>query len=167
MGITVHPLSDVVGAEIRGVDLSKALDDSTIRDIRDAWLEHLVLLIRGQSIDDRQLVDFTAGFGPLDGAPIGSERGGKVSTEEYDEITVISNVIENGQPIGGLGNLESDWHTDMSSYDEPPAASILYSLEIPLTGGDTSFCTMYQAYETLPRDIQAKLLPQPCKKNQC
>ncbi|MBH64191.1 MAG: taurine catabolism dioxygenase TauD [Alphaproteobacteria bacterium] len=157
MGITVHPLSDVLGAEIKGVDLSNVLDDVTVRDIHDAWMEHLVLLIRGQSIDDQQLVEFSSRFGSLDGAPIGSERGGKVSTDEHNEITVISNVIEDGQPIGGLGNLESDWHTDMSSYDEPPAASVLYSLEIPPTGGDTSFCNMYRAYETLPREVQAKL----------
>lgn len=157
MGIIVHPLSDALGAEIRGVDLSETLDQGDAREIHDAWMEHVVLLIRGRQLDDPQLIAFSGLFGNLDGAPIGSERGGKVSTDEYDEITVISNVVEDGQPIGGLGNLESDWHTDMSSYDEPPAASILHSLEIPPSGGDTSFCNMYRAYETLPGDVQAKL----------
>lgn len=157
MAITVHPVSGSLGAEIGGVDLSKPLDDETVRTIEDAWMEHLVLLIRDQSIDDAQLVAFSGRFGVLHGAPIGSDPGGKVSTDEYDEITVISNVVEDGRPIGGLGNLESDWHTDMSSYDEPPAASILYSLEIPPAGGDTSFCNMYRAYETLPDEIKARV----------
>ena len=103
MGVTVHPLSNVLGAEIRGVDLAERLDDGTIREIHDAWMEHLVLLIRGQTIDDPQLVAFSSRFGELDGAPIGATPSGKVSTREYNEITVISNVVENGRPIGGLG----------------------------------------------------------------
>ena len=157
MGITVHPMSDALGAEIRGVDLSEALDRADAREIHDAWMEHVVLLIRGQQLDDPQLIAFSGLFGNLDGAPIGAVPGGKVSTGDFNEITVISNVVEDGKPIGGLGNLESDWHTDMSSYDEPPAASILYSLEVPPSGGDTSFCNMYRAYETLPDELKAKL----------
>ena len=157
MGVTAHPLSDVLGAEIRGVDLAERLDDGTIREIHDAWMEHLVLLIRGQTIDDPQLVAFSGRFGELDGAPIGATPGGKVSAGERNEITVISNVVEDGRPIGGLGNAESDWHTDMSSYEEPPAASMLYSLEIPSAGGDTSFCNMYRAYETLPDDVKVRV----------
>jgi taurine dioxygenase len=157
MGVTVHPLSDALGAEIGDVDLGGPLDDGTIQEIHDAWMEHLVLLIRDQTIDDPQLVAFSGRFGELDGAPIGATPDGKVSAREYNEITVISNVVENGRPIGGLGNAESDWHTDMSSYEKPPAASMLYSLEIPPTGGDTSFCNMYRAYEVLPEDTKARV----------
>ena len=56
MGITVHPMSDALGAEIRGVDLSEALDRADAREIHDAWMEHVVLLIRGQQLDDPQLI---------------------------------------------------------------------------------------------------------------
>ncbi len=157
MAITVHPLSDALGAEIRGVDLGEELDDGTVREIHDAWMEHLVLLIRDQEIDDPRLVAFSGRFGDLDGAPIGATPTGNVSAKEYNEITVISNVVEDGRPIGGLGNAESDWHTDMSSYEKPPAASMLYSLEIPSAGGDTSFCNMYRAYEALPDETKARV----------
>ena len=157
MGVTVHPSSYALGAEIKGADISETLDQGIVRQIRDAWMEHLVLLFRGGTIDDRQLVAFSRRFGELDGAPIGAVPDGKVSAKDFNEITVISNVVESGRPIGDLGNLESDWHTDMSSYEEPPTASILYALETPPSGGDTSFCNMYRAYETLPDELKARL----------
>ena len=157
MGITVHPLSDALGAEIKGADIAVALDEGTVRQILDAWMQHLVLLIRGQMIDDPQLVAFSGRFGELDGAPIGAVPDGKVSAQDYNEITVISNVVESGRPIGDLGNLESAWHTDMSSYEETPTASILHALETPPSGGDTSFCNMYRAYETLADELKARL----------
>ena len=155
MAITVQPMSDALGAEIRGVDISEPLDDDTFRQIHDAWMEHLVLLIRDQQLDDPQLVAYSGRFGELDGAPIGAIPGGDVSARDFNEVVVISNVVENGRPIGGLGNFESDWHTDMSSYEEPPTGSLLYSLEIPPSGGDTSFCNMYRAHETLPDELKA------------
>jgi taurine dioxygenase len=63
----------------------------------------------------------------------------------------------NGEPIGSLGDGEAAWHTDMSYLDVPPKASILYSLEVPATGGNTSFCTMYGVYEALPAHLKDRV----------
>ena len=70
---------------------------------------------------------------------------------------VVSNVIENGQAIGQLGAYEAIWHTDMSYIAEPPSASALYSLEVPPEGGDTGFCNMYLAYETLAPELRRQI----------
>jgi taurine dioxygenase len=73
------------------------------------------------------------------------------------EIYVVSNVVEGGQPIGSLGAGEAVWHTDMSYLPEPPKASLLYALEIPPVGGDTSFCSMYAALDRLPPALRARV----------
>lgn len=67
---------------------------------------------------------------------------------------MISNIVVNGKAIGSLGAGESVWHTDMSYSATPPSASILYSIEIPPSGGDTSFSNMYLAAERLPPDLR-------------
>jgi taurine dioxygenase len=75
-------------------------------------------------------------------------------SRELPELAVISNVIENGVAIGGLGDGEAVWHTDSCFSDVPPSASILYSLEIPPSGGDTGFANMYLALEMLPAALR-------------
>jgi taurine dioxygenase len=75
---------------------------------------------------------------------------GKAFEGDYPEITVISNVVVDGKPIGGLGAYESVWHADMTHNPLPPKASALYALERPPAGGDTQFANMERAYETLP-----------------
>jgi taurine dioxygenase len=78
------------------------------------------------------------------------------------EIWIISNVVENGKPIGALGDKEAEWHTDMSYVAEPPMASVLHALEIPQKGGDTSFGNMYKALETLPDDLRREIENRVC-----
>jgi hypothetical protein len=73
------------------------------------------------------------------------------------EIYIVSNVKMNGQPIGSLGDGEAVWHTDMSYLDMPPKASMLYALEVPPTGGNTSFCSMYRIYEALPVTLKDRI----------
>jgi taurine dioxygenase len=70
---------------------------------------------------------------------------------------VISNVLVDGKPLGGLGAYEAEWHTDMSYNELPPTASVLYALEVPPAGGDTGFCNMDRAYETLPEALRRRL----------
>src|SRR5205814_7205552 len=77
--------------------------------------------------------------------------------EGHPEIYVISNVIENGEPIGSLGAGEASWHTDMSYLDDPPKASMVYALEVPPEGGNTYFCNMYRAYESLPDELKEEI----------
>src|SRR5204862_256173 len=77
--------------------------------------------------------------------------------EGLPEIYIVSNVKVNGEPIGSLGDGEAVWHTDMSYLEVPPKASILYSLEVPPFGGNTSFCTMYGIYEALPQILKDRI----------
>jgi taurine dioxygenase len=115
-----------------------------------------VVLFRGQQLSDSDLIAFSRRFGALDQAPI--QENGRRFVEGFPEIYVVSNVLENGVAIGSLGAGEAVWHTDMSYLPDPPKASALYALEVPPTGGDTSFCTMYGAWEALPEPLRATAL---------
>jgi taurine dioxygenase len=154
-GIGVLPLSAAVGAEIRGVDLREELNASTVAAIHRAWLEHCFVLFRDQHLADSDLVRFSRRFGELDLGPTMAWQSGQ---QEFPEIFVISNVIENGQPIGFLGNQEADWHTDMSHTAMPPKASTLYAIEVPADGSaPTWFMNMYKLYETLPEALRTRI----------
>ena len=149
-----------LAADIEGVDLSKALDAASLASIVEAWSEHLVLRFRGQKLSDPDLERFSAMLGPLDKAPTYSK--GVRTDVGSDFVTVISNVVVNGVAIGDLGNAEALWHTDMSYNETPPMASALYSLEIPPVGGETGFCNMYKAWETLPQDLRQRISGRMC-----
>jgi len=149
-----------LSADIEGVDLSKALDAASLASIVEAWSEHLVLRFRGQKLSDPDLERFSAMLGVLDKAPTYSK--GVRTDVGSDFVTVISNVVVNGVAIGDLGNAEALWHTDMSYNEIPPMASALYSLEIPPVGGETGFCNMYQAWETLPQDLRQRVSGRLC-----
>jgi taurine dioxygenase len=152
--VKVVPSGRALGAEIEGVDL-RALDDRRFAAIYRAWLDHLVLLFRDQSLSDDNLLEFSRRLGELDWAPI--QETGRRFVEGYPEIYVVSNVVENGEPIGSLGAGEASWHTDMSYLEAPPKASMLYALEVPAAGGNTYFCNMYRAYELLPEALRQRI----------
>jgi len=143
-----------LGAEIGGVDL-RTIDDAGFAAIHRAWLDHLVLLFRGQQLTDDDLIAFSRRFGALDWAPV--QETGRRFVEGHPEIYVVSNVIENGVPIGSLGAGEAVWHTDMSYLEAPPKASMLYALEVPPAGGNTYFCSMYRVYELLPEELRRSI----------
>jgi taurine dioxygenase len=143
-----------LGAEIRGVDLRHFPSD-TFAAIRRAWLDNLVLLIRGQHLTDAQLIAFSRRFGELDVAPI--QESGRRFVDGIPEIYIVSNVVINGEPIGSLGSGEAVWHTDMSYMPDPPMASMLYALEIPPTGGNTEFVNMYAVYDGLPAELKQRV----------
>ena len=150
--IEIIPVSEALGAEVRGVDLAD-VDAATLATIREAWLTHAVLLFRDQTLSDDQLADFSRHFGELDLAPPMETSQGPT----HPEILVISNVKIEGKAIGTLGDGEAIWHSDMNYMEEPPTGSLLYSLEIPPAGGDTGFCNMYKALETLPADLRRRI----------
>jgi len=152
--LTIVETGAALGAEIRGLDL-KTLTDADFATVHRAWLDHSVLLFRAQRLSDEDLIAFSRRFGGLDWAPI--QETGRRFVEGYPEIYVVSNVIENGAPIGSLGSGEAVWHTDMSYLERPPKASILYALEAPSAGGDTWFCDMYGAYESLPAALRDRI----------
>jgi len=145
--IKVLPSDKPLGAEIQGVDL-RSISDTDFAAIHRAWNDHSVVLFRGQNLTDEDLIAFSKRFGELDWAPV--QETGRRFVEGYPEIYVVSNVVVNGEPIGSLGAGEATWHTDMSYLEEPPKASMLYALEIPPAGGNTYFCGMYHAYDSLP-----------------
>ena len=152
---TVIPTGAALGAGIRGVDL-RAVDDTVFAAIHRAWLDHQVLLFRDQRLGDQDLIRFSRLFGALDQAPI--QENGRRFVEGCPEIYIVSNVVENGVAIGSLGAGEAVWHTDMSYLPDPPKASVLFALEVPPHGGDTSFCTMYGAWEALSESLRATAL---------
>ena len=154
-GIEVRPLSPALGAEVRGLDLGRAMDDTTFAAVHRAWLEHIVLLFRDQPVGDAQLVAFSRCFGDLDESP--PFEHGPSHVAGYPEVLVISNVIENGLPIGALGSGECIWHTDMSFAETPPKASALHALEVPPANGRTGFMNMYAVWESLPGDLKDRL----------
>jgi taurine dioxygenase len=145
--VEVIPSEKALGAEIRGLDLREVETDD-FDSIYRAWLDHQVLLFRNQQLTDDDLIAFSCRFGELDCAPI--QESGRRFVEGYPEIYVVSNVIENGEPIGSLGAGDAVWHTDMSYLEDPPKASMLYALEVPPEGGNTYFCSMYRGYDSLP-----------------
>ena len=153
--IRVRKIGEALGAEVIGVDLSQPLAPELFAEIRKAWLEHLVLRFRGQTLSDPQLLAFSKLFGELD--PPGPNPYGKPFLPEHPDMNVISNIKADGVPIGGLGDGEAIWHADMTYVERPPMAAILHALEVPPSGGDTYWANMYLAYETLPAKLKREI----------
>jgi taurine dioxygenase len=154
MTLTVKDLDAPLGAEISGVDLSEPLTSSDVEIIEGVWRDRLVVVFHDQKLSDPQLVTFSKNFGDLD--PPGPNPYGQPFLKEHPELNVISNVVENGQPIGNLGDGEAVWHADMTYVDMPPKAAMLHSLEAPPpnAGGNTHFANMFTAYDALPADLK-------------
>jgi taurine dioxygenase len=144
-----------LGAQINGVDLARvALAE--VEAIKSAWYRHDVVVFRNQRLTDDHLLAFSRHFGTLDPPP--NQGAGRKSPPGYPDIYVVSNVRdERGEPIGALGDGEALWHTDMSYAKHPPDASMLYALEIPAQGGDTSFCSMKAALARMPKPLVERL----------
>lgn len=155
--LTITPLGKPLGADVGGIDLTRRLSREDADAVAQAWADHLVLRFRGHTgLTLDQLAEFSRCFGTLDKAPIRSHENGKPSADHHPEITVISNVLVDGKPVGGLGSYEAVWHSDMTYNPMPPKGSALYASEIPPTGGNTCFANMYLAYETLPADLKRR-----------
>src|SRR5580704_4395085 len=157
--VRVRPTGAALAADVEGVNLGGALSPETMAAIKTAWGDNLVLRFRGQNLADDDLMRFSRQIGELDWAPVAATND---APEGRAYIMVVSNVVENGQAIGQLGAYEALWHTDMSYIAEPPMASALYSLEVPPSGGNTGFCNMYRALETLPAELRRAVDGKTC-----
>ncbi len=153
----ITPLDAALGARITDLDLSKTVADADFERVYAAWLEHAVLVFPDQALTENGLVAFSARFGPLELPPAGESRPRGDGGAVLPEIWNISNVKVGGEALGSLGNLEADWHTDMSYLEHPPTASILYAREIPTEGGNTSFANMHAALEAMPEALRGRL----------
>ena len=151
----IVPSGDVVGAEIRGVNLALPLNDAAFAEIEAAFNRHAVLCFHGQRLDEEGLVGFARQFGEVE----------RIFLTQYahprnPEIMYVSNIRENGRDIGHA-DAGRVWHTDMSYTARPPRATLLYALEVPIEDGvalgDTHFASAADAYDSLPADTQRDL----------
>jgi len=153
MTMGIENLEAALGAVVHGIDVSRPLAADEVRTLEQVWRERLVVVLRGQKLSDPQLIAFSRQFGELD--PPGPNPYGEPFIREHPELNVISNVVENGKPIGNLGDGEAVWHADMTYVEVPPKAAVLYALEVPPSGGNTYFANMLAAYDALPADLKA------------
>ncbi len=155
MALQLVPLGEAVGIEVRGIDPRQPVTGPDLETLLSAWRDNLVLLIRGTVLADQELIAFARVFGALD--PPGPNLYGAPFLPDFPELNVISNVVKDGQPIGGLGAGEAVWHADMTYRDQPPKAAVLHAIELPESGGDTYFANMIAAYETLPGGLKQRI----------
>lgn len=148
--VHINPLPGPLAAEVECSDV-RFLGKHERELLRQAWLDHLVLVFHDQSLTDPELVAFSRIFGEPEVAAVAPKDG------IYQEVAVVSNVYEGEKPIGVLGAGELLWHSDHSFNERPLSASILYALEVPDQGGDTWFNNMYLALDTLSPSLQRKV----------
>jgi len=156
MSIEIIPTGAALGAEVHGVDLTQPLDDGTFATIERAYNEHGVIFFRGQYITPPQQVAFTRRFGEIEFNIFGE----RWSVPGSPEIVVVSNVTEDGRPIG-IRRAGENWHSDMCYAPRPPRGTMLHALEVPellgLTVGDTEFASAAAAWEALPAPIKQRI----------
>lgn len=168
--LRVAPLPAALGAEVYGVDL-QTIDDAIFGLIHDAWLENLLLVFRGQTLDAQDLVTLVHRFGtPVTSSNLHQrDLKERAATELYSlppEVTVVSNVREQGRTIGILGDGEVAWHSDFSFKEKPTAARMLVAMEVPARerGGHTTFLNCYAAYDALAPEMKQRIAGKTVKQ---
>jgi alpha-ketoglutarate-dependent taurine dioxygenase len=137
--LDVRPVTPVIGAEVRGIDLSQPLASDIVDALRAAWLEHLVLFFVDQELTPEQQLAFAAQFGEVTAAhPI------EPALEDHPQVL----------PIDSVKDRTDFWHTDVTFMSRPPMGSILYARVLPETGGDTMFANTRAAYERLAAPLR-------------
>jgi alpha-ketoglutarate-dependent taurine dioxygenase len=146
----VIPLSDLMAAEIIGLDLSQPFDTATQATVHQAFLDHQLLAFRNQNLTKDQQVDFTEQFGTLE-RHTARNRG----VGAHPLVHIVSNLTAAGTPSGTVNSTQ--WHSDKSFRPAPSMATILHAVTLPPVGGDTCFANMYAAYAALPDAEKAEL----------
>lgn len=132
-----------LGAELLGLDLTNPLNDADFSRVHQAHLDHHLLVFRDQKITPAQQIEFSRRFGALQIHVLH-----QFQLAGHPEILIISNIKENGEPIG-LGDAGHFWHSDLSYVEVPSLGSMLHAQELPAEGGDTLFANMHLAWDTL------------------
>ncbi len=135
--LSVAPVSGCIGAEIAGIDLSDDLADEAVAEIRQAWLDHLVVFFRDQHLTLDQYSAFARRIGTPGRYPF------VPGLSDHPEIIEVKKLPHETVNFGGI------WHTDTAYLEQPPMASMLLAREVPAAGGDTEFANMYAAYDAL------------------
>jgi taurine dioxygenase len=152
--LTFEPTGEILGATVRGADLSRSLSDDDFGAILLALGAHGVLCFPGQTIDAVALRDFSRRFGDI------QATSGEFHDPDVPEVGILSNVIEDGRPIG-LADAGQDWHTDMSYNRTIGFVNVLYAVKVPRRDGrvlgGTAFVNTRAAYDDLPSEIKSRL----------
>jgi taurine dioxygenase len=153
--VAIEPTGQILGATVRGVDLAKPLDDGDFAAILVALGRHGVLRFPEQRLESAALRDFSQRFGRIQ-----MSLSGTFHDPEVPEVGILSNIVENGVPIG-LADAGQDWHTDMSYNDTVGFLNVLYAVKVPRRDGQvlggTAFVNTQAAYEDLPADVRTRL----------
>jgi taurine dioxygenase len=150
--LNLRRLTATIGAEVLDLDLRRPIDAPTAAALRQAWYDHLVLLVRGQDISEDDQARYGEVFGPLALAHQTRRLPG-----HHQAVMLISNIRENGKPIGALPDGEMFFHSDLCYTEHPVVGTMLYSIEVPRQGGNTLFADQYEAYASLPAATKAKI----------
>ena len=152
MTITIKRLNAALGAEISGLDMSRELDCDTVEALHRAWAEHLVLVFRDQPLTPQTQIRFSQYFGELDDhAAIPKFRH-----PDHPHILMVNNLEVATNKKLSVGR---QWHSDLSTTLHPAKASLLHAIKLPSVGGDTMFCNMYRAWDSLSPQLQRWLEP--------
>lgn len=143
--IDVRPIAGALGAEVSGVDAGSPLAPEVVAELRAAWLEHLVIFMRGQKLTPEKLVALAQAFGKPMAYP---------QLKGLPECPLVTPVVKLAHERLNFGGI---WHSDTTYLERPPMASMLYAIEIPPRGGDTIFANQYLAYETLSDGLRRTL----------
>jgi len=157
MALTAIPLTPHIGAEVKGIDLRQQVDAETIGELNRLWLRHLVLVFRGQSLNQDDLLRVTQWFGRLGRRDRPRDESPQGLPGLLPSIMLISNIRENGVPIGSLPDGEMMFHHDRLHARIPDKGTLLYSVEVPTTGGNTLFASGYAAYDAMPPALRQAL----------
>jgi len=153
MGLVIGPrLSVAGGVAITGIDLAEPLPPEPKERILAAFRDHHVVVFPGQALTREQQYDFARNFGEI-------EPSGQPGSKRRDVAHVISNLDKDGNPVdrssSPVGNYR--WHTDKSWHAVPPLLTMLYAVELPLTGGDTEFANTVMGYAALPEETKRRI----------
>ncbi len=149
--IAARRTGSTMGAEVTGIDLSHAMDDATFQQILGMFLEHKVLVFRGQKVTAPQFLAWANRFGRPEPHVLD-----QFHHADYPDILILSNVVKDGKPVG-LADGGTYWHSDYSYLEIPARATTLYSIQVPKLGGDTLFADQVAAYDDLPQAMKGRI----------
>ena len=146
----INRLSEALGAELIGIDLN-FIQEREFEKINSAFFEYQLLVFREQKLEPRAQIEFSKRFGPIE-----TREGRPFTLPCFPEVTVLSNRLQEGQPVGVI-SAGDFWHSDLSFAKVPSRATFLYALEVAEEGGDTEWSDLYAAYDTLSNNLKRQI----------